>query len=150
MKEEIAVRKKNRLENYDYANIGMYFITICTKNRIKILGNVIQNNIKLTREGSICKTVLQDIVTVFDNIAINEYVIMPNHIHMIIEIKKVKENVSIFKIIKKYKSSISHKLGYSIWQKSYYDHIIRNEKELYAIKQYIKDNVINWKTDEYN
>ena len=85
----------------------------------------------------------------FDNIEIDEYVIMPNHIHMIIEIKEVKENVSINKIIKKYKSSISWKLGYYIWQKSYYDHIIRNEKELYAIKQYIRDNIMNWRKDEY-
>jgi len=149
IKEYLAIRKKNRIENFTYTSIGMYYITICTKNRGEILGKIKQNDIKLTKEGMICKEYLQNFEKIFINIEINEYIIMPNHIHMIIEIKEEKENVSIMRIIKKYKSSISQKLGRSIWQKSYYDRIIRNEKELYAIKQYIRDNIKNWKLDKY-
>ena len=149
MRKKSAVRKKIRLEDYNYSNVGMYFITICTKNRYPILGKINECDIELTKDGVISKKNLKNIEYVFNNISINEYIIMPNHIHMIIEIKEEQEEVSINKIIKKFKSSVSCELGYSIWQKSYYDHIIRNEKEFYAIKQYIQNNVINWKNDKY-
>ena len=149
LRKKSAVRKKIRLEDYNYSNVGMYFITICTKNRYPILGKINECDIELTKDGVISKKNLKNIEYVFNNISINEYIIMPNHIHMIIEIKEEQEEVSINKIIKKFKSSVSRELGYSIWQKSYYDHIIRNEKEFYAIKQYIQNNVINWKNDKY-
>ena len=149
MRKKSAVRKKIRLEDYNYSNVGMYFITICTKNRYPILGKINECDIELTKDGVISKKNLKNIEYVFNNISINEYIIMPNHIHMIIEIKEEQEEVSINKIIKKFKSSVSRELGCSIWQKSYYDHIIRNEKEFYAIKQYIQNNVINWKNDKY-
>ena len=64
-------------------------------------------------------------------------------------IKVNENNLSISTIIKQYKMAVSKKLGYSIWQKSYYDHIIRNEKEYYMIKEYIQNNIINWKKDKY-
>jgi len=73
---------------------------------------------------------------------------MPNHIHIIIVIKD-KETVTISRIIKQYKMYVSKKIGYSIWQKSFYEHIIRNEKEYYKIKEYIKNNIVNWKKDKY-
>lgn len=149
LRKKSAVRKKIRLEDYNYSNVGMYFITICTKNRYPILGKINECDIELTKDGVISKKNLKNIEYVFNNISINEYIIMPNHIHMIIEIKEEQEEVSINKIIKKFKSSVSRELGCSIWQKSYYDHIIRNEKEFYAIKQYIQNNVINWKNDKY-
>ena len=149
MKDSPPVRKMIRLSDFSYTKKGMYFITICTKNRIEILGKIRHNNIKLTKEGEITKEFIQELEKTFDNISINEYIIMPNHVHMLIEINKEKENISIIKIIKKYKSSISQRLGYSIWQKSYYDHIIRDEKEYYIIKKYIQDNIINWNKDKY-
>ncbi len=149
MKDSLPARKVIRLNDCYYTKKGMYFITICTKNRIEILGQIRHNDIKLTKEGEITKEFTQEIEKTFDNILINEYIIMPNHVHMIIEIKEEKENVSIVKIIKKYKATISQRLGYSIWQKSYYDHIIRDEKEYYIIKKYIQDNIINWGKDKY-
>lgn len=149
MKDSLPARKIIRLNDLYYTKKGMYFITICTKNRIEILGQIKDKDIKLTKEGKITRKLTQEIEKIFDNITINEYIIMPNHVHMIIEIKEEKENVSIVKIIKKYKSNISQRLGYSIWQKSYYDHIIRDEKEYYIIKKYIQDNIINWKKDRY-
>ena len=149
MKDSLPARKIIRLNDFYYTKKGMYFITICTKNRIEILGQIKDKDIKLTKEGKITRKLTQEIEKIFDNITINEYIIMPNHVHMIIEIKEEKENVSIVKIIKKYKSNISQRLGYSIWQKSYYDHIIRDEKEYYIIKKYIQDNIINWKKDRY-
>ena len=73
---------------------------------------------------------------------------MPNHIHIIITINN-NNSINIARIIKQYKGSVTKKIGYSIWQKSYYEHIIRDEKEYYNIKEYIQNNIINWEKDKY-
>ena len=91
----------------------MYFITICVKDRLEMLGEI-----------------------------------MPNHIHILLLIN-YKSNVTISKIIKHFKTNITRKIEYSIWQKSFYELIIRNEKEYLKIKEYIKNNVINWRKDKY-
>ena len=146
MKEVLQVRKKNRLKYYNYSTEGMYFITICTKNRTEILGKIINNNIILSQEGKMVKKYIEQIEKVYNGTYMDEYIIMPNHIHLIINIQK---KMDISRIIKQYKMSVSKVLGYSIWQKSYHDHIIRNEKEYYIIKNYIQNNVTNWKQDKY-
>ncbi len=73
---------------------------------------------------------------------------MPNHIHMILAVNK-KTKVTISRMIKQYKAYVSKKVEYAIWQKSFYEHIIRNEKEYIKIKDYIKNNIRNWKEDRY-
>ena len=74
---------------------------------------------------------------------------MPNHIHMIIEIKK-EEEVTISRIIKQYKMQVCKEIGYKIWQKLFYEHIIRTELDYLKIKAYIQNNVANWKEDIYS
>ena len=74
---------------------------------------------------------------------------MPNHIHILLLIKN-RNGITISKIVKHYKTNISRELTYSIWQKSFYEHIIRNEKEYLKTKEYIKNNIVNWKKDEYS
>ena len=113
MKENFPVRKRIRLQGYDYSEGNMYFITICVKDRLEMLGEI-----------------------------------MPNHIHILLLIN-YKSNVTISKIIKNFKTNITREIEYSIWQKSFYEHIIRNEKEYLKIKEYIKNNVINWRKDKY-
>ena len=73
---------------------------------------------------------------------------MPNHIHMILIIDK-ETNLSVSNIIKKYKEWLTKQMGESIWQKSYYDHIIRNEKDYYRIWKYIDENTLKWSLDKY-
>ena len=80
------------------------------------------------------------------NITIDEYVVMTNHIHIIIIINE-KNDLTISRIINQYKGGITKKIGYPIWQKLFYEHIIRNENEYYKIKQYIQSNIANWKED---
>ena len=148
MNNKMPIRKQLRLEDYDYSQQGTYFITICVKNRLEILGNINDNEINLAKEGIIAKSYIETIEKVFEGIILDEYVIMPNHIHAIISI--VKQNkVTLSRIINQYKGAVTKQIGYSIWQKSYYEHIIRNEKEYYKIKEYIQNNIINWKQDEY-
>ena len=73
---------------------------------------------------------------------------MPNHLHIIIS--KNEQNVlTISRILKQYKGTVTKQIGYPIWQKSYYEHVIRNELEYYKIKEYIQNNILNWKEDKY-
>ena len=73
---------------------------------------------------------------------------MPNHIHMLLLID-YKNGITVSKIIKHYKANTSREITYQIWQKSFYEHIVRNEKEYLKIKEYIRNNIINWKEDKY-
>lgn len=148
MKEFYPIRKKIRLKNYDYSKENMYFITICVKDRLKLLGRINkEKTINLTQEGNIVKQEISRLEELYKNIIIDEYIIMPNHLHMLLLIN-YKNGISISKIIKHLKTNISRKMKYSIWQKSFYEHIIRNEKEYLNIKKYIKNNVINWSEDK--
>ena len=148
MKENLPIRKRIRLQGYDYSEGNMYFITICVKDRLEMLGEIIEDNIKLTKEGNIVKQNINKIEQIYKNTIIDEYVIMPNHIHILLLIN-YKSSVTISKIIKHFKTNITREIEYSIWQKSFYEHIIRNEKEYLKIKEYIKNNVINWRKDKY-
>ena len=148
MKENLPVRKKIRLQDYDYSEENMYFITICVKNRLQILGKIIEDNIKLIKQGNVVKQNINKLEQIYKNIIIDEYIIMPNHIHILILVN-YKDSATISKIIKHLKTNISREIEYSVWQKSFYEHIIRNEKEYLKTKEYIKSNVINWRKDKY-
>ena len=150
---KIVTRKVIRLKEYDYSKQGYYFITICTKNRRKILAKI-QNcrgehcSSLLTKEGRIIEKYLKKIEEIYINVLLDEYIIMPNHIHIILIIKN-KGEISISKIIQQFKGKITKELKYSIWQKLFYEHIIRNEKEYLKIKEYIINNPLNWEKDMY-
>lgn len=150
MKETLPIRKRLRIKHYDYSKENMYFVTICIKDRLELLGKIKSDNkiIELTKEGNIANQNINNIKDIYKNTIIDEYVIMPNHIHMIL-IMKNKTESNLSRIIKQYKRSTSKKIGYSIWQKSFYEHIIKNEKEYQQIKKYIQDNIQNWEKDKY-
>lgn len=149
MKDNLPVRKRLRLKKFDYSKEEIYFITICIKNRIELLGKIIETNrIELTKIGNISEQYIKKIEIKYKNVKIDEYIIMPNHIHLLLIVNK-QNDISISRIIKQYKMCVIKIIGYSIWQKSFYEHIIRNEKEYWKIKEYIKDNIINWKKDKY-
>ena len=160
MKDCLPARKTIRLKGYDYSNEGMYFITICTKNRERILGTIngsvkTDPYMKINDIGKIVEKELKEIENHFKNIKIDEYVIMPNHLHFIIQKIDVGAgldlpvNTSINTIIGLFKSGVSRSVKYSLWQRNYYEHVIRGEKDYYIIKEYIQNNVINWKKDKY-
>ena len=153
MKDNLPQRKDIRLKYYDYTLEGYYFITICTKNRESILSTIKSNsnknyNIVLTAVGKKVDQYLNKIKNIYLNVSIDECIIMPNHIHIILIIHK-KENNSVSKIIQQFKGLVTKELGYSIWQKLFHEHIIRNEKEYLMIKQYIINNPNNWENDKY-
>jgi len=185
-----------RLREYDYSQKGMYFITICTHERKNILSKIIRENIILeqnkkmksnTTIGAHCmcpenlkiklteigRIVEQEIVKTSEmrrNIKIENYVIMPNHVHMIISIKSkgtlqcaptfekfgTSTSNSIPEIIRAIKGRVTRELNkkynkdIKLWQRNYYEHVVRNEKELQVTMEYIEYNPFNWKTDPLN
>lgn len=155
-------RKAMRMREYDYSSAGAYFITICTANRKKLFSDIVgaarvsPENI-LTEYGKIAKEVIEGLPERF-NIKTDKYVIMPNHIHLIIVVKNDDEREKrgkrsvIDKAIGYLKMNVSKKIHQisnekEIWQRSYYDHIIRGEDDYMKIWDYIDKNVVNWESD---
>ena len=113
--------------------------------------NCVRPQIQLSNVGKIIDEEINKIPNIYENIILDEYIIMPNHIHVIIGIiyGRTQFAPTISQIIKQYKGSITKKLGHNIWQKSFYEHIIRNEKEYYKIVEYIRTNPLKWEEDKY-
>ncbi|SFW52548.1 transposase [Ruminococcus flavefaciens] len=168
---EHSDRKLNRLQNYDYSRNGLYFITICTKDRIPYLSEIhdVGNAalgvpiVKLTEYGEIVNDNIKKINEIYRYVSVTKYVIMPDHIHMILFVSDFEDRFvncgtpraafptkSVSQIINGLKSISTKQIGFSIWQKSFHDHIIRNEKEFLEICDYIDNNPINWVNDIYN
>ena len=146
-----SIRKPIRLKEYDYTTDGAYFITICTKDRQKILSEIHRvgddAHIVPTPIGRLVDGFIQSIP------GIDKYVIMPNHIHMIIRIADGPMWASaptqpIPARVRSFKTLVTKELGTSIFQRSYYDHIIRGEQDYRDIWQYIDNNPARWTEDD--
>lgn len=154
---DLPKRKPTRLKGYDYRTPGAYFITICTKDRKELLSKIVgddarivpQNN--LSKIGLICERYINNINIKYENVTIDKYVIMPNHIHLIIflhgTMRASSPTKNIETIIRSFKTIVTKEIGNSIWQRSYHDHIIRGKKDYQKIWEYIDTNVIRWKLD---
>lgn len=158
-------RKNVRLQEFDYSQNGAYFVTICTKDKRNLFWNenhsvganrVRPQKSKLSQYGQMVDNAITDIPNVYQNTNVDKYVVMPNHIHMIISIceNDVRNGRTWFaptisRIVKQTKGRITKQIGFSVWQKSFYDHIIRNQADYDRIWQYIDENPIKWELDEY-
>lgn len=150
---ERKTRKQIRLKSYNYSQNGYYFITICTKDRNELLckkGPELKedNTFELSEMGTIVDNSINNIEEIYPEVKVDYYVIMPNHIHLILNIDS-DANISVSKIIQQTKSWVTKKVGFPIWQKSFYDHIIRNEQDYYQIVNYIQMNPLKWENDRY-
>ena len=140
-------RKLNRLKDYNYSQDGYYFITICTKNRDESFGKIKNNEMILNEIGTITQKCWLEISQHFPNVLLDEFIIMPDHVHGIIIIQNdiIATNVTTnHEIRNRHACSLQ---GFT-WQKSFYDHIIRNDNSLNKIRDYIKNNPINWLVDK--
>ena len=159
-------RKPNRLQNYDYSQAGYYFVTICTQNRVNYFGKIERQLMHLNEIGEIVKNQWVWLSTQYDYVELDTYIVMPNHLHGILIIrpcrdrsrpvstgtKKIKSLSELIGAFKTTSSKQIHKYGLSRfkWQRSFYDHIIRNEKSLDNIRAYIQNNPLNWELDKNN
>lgn len=167
-------RRSLRLCKWDYAKPGAYFVTTCIENRDESLfGNINNGVLVLNRLGEIVHDILVDIPNHFPGVKLDEFIIMPNHVHGIIVISVGTRHVvslqnhteqfgkptvgSIPTIIRSFKSAATKRInesrntpGRAVWQTRYHDHIIRDEKSLFQIRRYIRNNPLNWAMDEEN
>ena len=161
---ELSKRKPTRLREFDYSQNGAYFITICTHKKQKILCDIVGEGLydipknNLSEIGKIAEQELLNIERHYDNIKIHKYVIMPNHIHLIVRIMErinpfPTKKYDISNVIGKYKAGVTRIVGKAfmpsekIWQRSFHDHIIRNENDYLKIWNYIDTNPQKWKED---
>ena len=141
------VRKQMRLNSYDYTKENVVFTTVCVNHREKLLGSIpvpqTETDIPKMEFSPIGLLVDRFTVTVP---GIDKYVIMPNHVHMIVF---VPEGKHISTVIRSWKTLITKELGYSIWQRTYYDHVIRDEQDYLTKCNYIENNPVKWSLDPY-
>ena len=145
---DVPKRKSPRISGYDYSTPNYYFITICTANRKCIFGKPG----KLNRFGKIAEDCLLKISTINPDVRIDKYVIMPNHVHAIMVIADDGFQKNIPQIIGQYKMIITKKIRniqpeIEVWQRSFHDHIIRNQERYELIWMYIENNPLKWEDD---
>lgn len=166
---EIARRKSIRLDGYDYSQCGAYFITMVVQHRLNLFGGIHDGNMVLNPAGIMIEKWWNELPNKFQDIEVDAMVIMPNHFHGIIVNIGYEPNTTdinslagtpLPKIIQWFKTMSTNeyircvkdlswkKLDGSLWQRSYYDRIIRNSRELEAIRLYIQANPMNWMKDK--
>jgi putative transposase len=161
-------RHSTRLAGHDYAQQGAYFITICCRDRIHLFGEIIDGKMILNECGLIAQNEWMQTPIVRPSIGLDEFVVMPNHIHGIIIVGATRRVAptktangpapgSIGAIIGQFKSITTkrinmdrHSSGESAWQRGFYDHIIRNAKSMNQIREYIASNPLKWDYDREN
>ncbi len=164
-KMEFKQRKLNRLTNFDYLE-GCYFVTICIRDRKEFFGEVKNNEMLLNKCGMLAKQQWLWLEDNFDYVELYEFIIMPNHLHGVININRLKTEgdiqeklnkkiLPLSNIIGAFKTTSSkliHQNGLLEfnWQRSFFDRIIRNEKEMENIVNYIAANSYNWGKDRNN
>ena len=152
---EQSRRKSLRLSEYSYDTPGAYFVTICTKDRKPILGTVVGAGdhtgpyTQLSKTGALVERYTRTVP------GIDRYVIMPDHVHMILQVSATnvlegpmwssaptKRNIET--TIRSWKTLITKELGESLWQRSFYEHVIRGEQDYWEIVKYLEENPAKW------
>lgn len=155
-----------RLKHYDYAQAGMYFITVCTQDKACIFGEISNEKMHLNEAGFAAQSSWQAIPKHFSNVELREFVTMPNHVHGIIILNSAAKNFPSIKqgcskgtsetigsIVRGFKIGVTKWMRqntniYSVWQRNYYEHIIRNENDYSRIAEYIITNPKRWHDDK--
>ncbi len=155
-------RKSIRLKEYDYAESGMYFFTVCCHDKKALLGHISEGEIELNRFGEIVHEVWLDLPKHYAQIKLDEFVVMPNHIHGILVInppagESGAKKHTLSEIIRALKTFSARQInalrslaGVPVWQRNYYEHIIRDESSYTTIAEYIQTNPMQWEKDDYH
>jgi REP element-mobilizing transposase RayT len=173
-------RRSIRLPGHDYAAPGLYYVTICTQGRECLFGSVIEGSVVLNDCGQIAQQCWNELPHHYPNVVLDAFVVMPNHVHGVVVLKGDGGRVGVglnpdggvgagFKpaptlrrhalpeIVRGFKTFSSRRInklrdleGNPVWQRNYYEHIVRDEGELARIRQYVADNPKHWDEDEYH
>ena len=171
MDNQLPKRKNTRLQTFDYNSVGGYFITICTENRRQILSHVVgadvldgppstippNTTVILSQYGEIANKYLNQLNDHYTDLDIVRYVIMPNHIHIMLVVKgngpsrtsaPTKQHSEVSRFVSTFKRFCNKEYGLNIWQRGFHDHIIRDRTDYEEHLQYIQENPIRWRYDE--
>jgi len=160
-------RRSRRLKGYDYSQAGTYFVTICTHNRECTFGHILDGEMVLNDAGRMVQAVWDELAGRFSGLELDTFTVMPNHVHGIIvsvgallaapspqgraspaptlgDVMRAFKSLSAIRV-----NRMAMRTG-SLWQRNYYEHVIRDESDLNRIRQYIRDNPACWAEDEDN
>jgi putative transposase len=153
-------RRTPRLRRYDYASTGAYFVTICAHNRECILGTIEADCMVVSDIGNIAHRYWLEIPRHFPNVDLDDFIVMPNHLHGILIFQPtgaMNRAPTLGEVVRAFKARVSAaarkqfgQTGVSVWQRNYYEHVIRKDEDMNHIRQYIIDNPKNWATDREN
>ena len=157
-------RKPTRLRDFDYNSSGAYFITICTENRRQILSHIVGGDVldapkstELLLCGKLADKYINQLNDFYDNIKADKYVIMPNHIHIMLFVSEdgasrtsppTRQHSVVSQFVSTFKRFCNKEYGCNIWQRHFNDHIIRNRKDYEEHLRYIYENPTRWYYDE--
>ena len=173
----VGSRRSMRLKPYDYSLAGYYFLTVCAQNRQCVFGEIINGKMALNEAGEMIETNWNKLPRRFPNIKLDEFVIMPNHMHGVIiivgaplvgaqnndiadraatraaptlgDIVGAFKSIAANEYIRSVKNNDWPPFKGSIWQRNYYEHIIRDECDLNRVREYVVNNPYKWQEDEY-
>ena len=173
--DETPKRKTTRLQGYDYSTPGAYFLTLCTENRQCILSRIVGTGvldgppvpvppsilggpqIHLLPYGKIADKYIRQLHNFYDNISVESYVIMPNHIHILLFVKEdgpsrtpvpTTQNSTVSRFISTFKRFCNKESNRNIWQSRSYDHVIRDQEDFDKHLKYIQENPAKWESDK--
>jgi REP element-mobilizing transposase RayT len=163
-----------RLRAFDYTSSGAHFVTICSAQKIALFGDVLEGETVLNELGNMVLETWNAIPDHFPNVTLDEFVVMPNHVHSIVQIHRPTvwaqhaapihgasprlnvERGSLGAIVRAFKSAVTKRINEArgtpdvpVWQRNDHDRIIRDDRELEARRAYITNNPLEWRTDEY-
>lgn len=152
--KQFHIRKPNRLSGFDYSSCNTYFLTLCTKNKEKLFGDIVGAPIgrpycKMSEYGKIVDEAINNIEKKYGAVRLDKYVVMPDHVHLLVTILPVKSGrpmgaPTVYNIVNQLKGYVTKRVGLSVWQKLYYDHIIRDEEDFNIKWEYIENNPVSW------
>ncbi len=143
-------RKRLRLPGHDYARVGTTFVTVCLAPRLLLLGRVFGDDVELSPLGLVVAEELWAIGERGDAVGLDEWVVMPDHVHALIVVGD--RPISVSTVVGAFKSRAAHRVnelrrapGAPLWQRGFYDHVIRSERDLELHREYIRTNPARWR-----
>ena len=172
-------RRSIRLDEYDYAESGAYFVTICTQGHLCLFGEIVDGQMRMNALGQMVQETWCDLPSHYPHVELDAFVVMPNHVHMVIVLTEGNDLVGagfkpalvhgsvpmpdaakrhrLSEIVRAFKTFSSRQVGrcrgtqgVPLWQRNYYEHIIRSERALNHIRRYIAENPLRWAQDREN
>lgn len=152
-------RRSIRFQNQDYSRVDLYFVTVCVQGREHLLSEIVDGKVVLSPAGRIVDWAWNDLPKHYPHVRLDAFVVMPNHVHGVLEIMEadLPRRHALPEVMRAFKSFSARRInrrqgtpGAPVWQRTYYDRILRDTRELEAVRRYIAENPTSWHEDLEN